>query len=119
MLYYLSLLLARRSPMLLLSLGGIIFAIVRWKRHPRVSLMTVLALAIYIFEGILFSIFLYWLPELMFKMRLSPAAIDNSYLVLFFLEDFVFAVVIILLVSAAFSGRQAQDAAYPPLPGTI
>lgn len=105
--------------MLLLSLGGIVFAIVRWKRHPRVSLMTVLALAIHMFEGILFSIFLYWLPELMFKMRLSPAASDNFYLVLFFLEDFVFVVVIILLVGAAFSGRSDQDQAYPPLPGTI
>lgn|SRR5882724_11282207 len=119
MLSYLSLLLVRRSPMLLLSLGGIIFAIVRWKRHPRVSLMTVLALAIHMFEGILFSIFLYWLPDLMFKMRLSPAAGDNFYFVLFFFEDFVFALVIILLVGAAFSERGARDEAYPPLPGTI
>ena len=119
MLYYLSLLLARRSPMLLLSLGGIIFAIVRWKRHPRVSLMTVLALAIYMFEGILFSMFLYWLPNLMSTMRLSRAAGDNFYFVLFFFEDFVFALVIILLVGAAFSGRAAQVEAYPPPPGTI
>ena len=105
--------------MLLLSLGGIIFAIVRWKWHPRVSLMTVLALAIYAFEGILFAVFLYWLPNVIYKIIPSPAAVENSYFVLFFCEDFVFALVIILLVGAAFTLRDAQETAYPPLPGTI
>jgi len=119
MLYYLLFFLARRSPMLLLSLGGIIFAIVRWKRHPRVSLMTVLALAIHMFEGILFAVFLYWLPSVIYKISPSRAAVDNTFFVLFFLEDFVFALVIILLVGAAFTGRVAQDEAYAPLPGTI
>ncbi len=119
MLYYLLFFFARRSPMLLLSLGGIIFAIVRWKRHPRVSLMTVLALAIYMFERTLFAVFLYWLPNVIYKIIPSPAAVDNAYFVLFFFEDFVFALVIILLVGAAFTGRGAQGEAYPPLPGTI
>lgn len=102
------LMLARRSPLFLLSLGGIIFAIVRKKRHPRVSLMTVLALIIFTLEGILFSFFMYWLPQLTMKMGLSVAALDWFYGVLFFCEDFVFAAVIILLVAAAFTGRRAQ-----------
>jgi len=119
MLYYLLFFFARRSPMLLLSLGGIIFAIVRWKRHPRVSLMTALALAIHMFEGIIFSMFLYWLPNLTYTISRSARAVDTFYFVLFFCEDFVFALVIILLVGAAFSGRGAQGEPYPPLPGTI
>jgi hypothetical protein len=54
-----------------------------------------------------------------YKLSPSRAAVDNTYFVLFFFEDFVFALVIILLVGAAFTGRGAQDKAYPPLPGTI
>ena len=120
MLYYLAMMLARRSPMFLLSLGVIVFAIVRWKRHPRVSLMTMLAFVVYTVEGTLFSVFLYWLPRLMDTMRLPPRGTENLYFVLFFFEDFVFALIIILLVGAAFSGRGAHaNEAYPPPPGTI
>jgi hypothetical protein len=67
----------------------------------------------------LFAVFLYWLPNVIYKISPSRAAIDNTFFVLFFLEDFVFALVIILLVGAAFTGRGAQDEPYPPLPGTI
>ena len=102
------LMLARRSPLFLLFLGGIIFAIVRKKRHPRVSLMTVLALIILTLEGVLFSFFVYWLPQLTMKMSLSAAALDWFFGVVFFCEDFVFAAVIILLVAATFIGRRAQ-----------
>ena len=34
----------RRLPMLLLALGGIVFAFMRWRLHPRASVMTVVAL---------------------------------------------------------------------------
>jgi hypothetical protein len=102
------LMLARRSPVFLLSLGGIIFALFRIRRHPRVSLMTVLALIIFTLEGVLFSFFVYWLPNLTMKMSLSGAALDWFYGVMFFCEDFVFAAVIILLVAAAFAGRRGQ-----------
>ena len=49
-------LLLKRSLLLLLLVGGTGFAIARWKRHPRVSLMTVLALVLYLIETSLFSI---------------------------------------------------------------
>ncbi len=62
---------------------------------------------------------IYWLPNVIYKIIPSPAAVENSYFVLFFFEDFVFALVIILLVGAAFIERGAQDEAFPPLPGTI
>jgi hypothetical protein len=117
--YYFLMMMARRLPMLLLVLCGIIFALVRWKRHPRVSLMTLLALVIYFVEAVLFILFLYWLPDMMRAMRLSGMAWGWLYTVIFFFEDFVFALVIILLVSAALSGRGPAEKAYPPMPGTI
>jgi len=105
--------------MLLLVLGGSAFAIIRWKRHPRVSLMTLVALVIYFLEAILFVAFLYWLPNLMQSMRISGGASGWLYSLIFFFEDFVFALVIILLVGAAFTGRGRADRPPPPLPDTV
>jgi hypothetical protein len=91
--------------MLLLALGGSIFAIIRWKLHPRVSLMTLIALAIYVIEAFLFSILLYYIPDLTQSLHVSYKAIDWLYFFVFFFEDFVPALIILLLVGAAFSQR--------------
>jgi len=116
-LYYFMLRLVRRLPMLLLCLGGILFAVARWKRHPRVSLMTLSAMLIYLVEAIVFIVFLYWLPNLLQPMRLTPGTESWIYSIIFFFEDFVFALVIILLVGAAFTKREPQaalEASQPP-----
>jgi len=117
-LYYFLMRLVRRLPMLLLCLGGILFAVARWKRHPRVSLMTLSAMLIYLVEAIIFIVFLYWLPNLLEPMRLTPGTESWIYSIIFFFEDFVFALVIVLLVGAAFTKRapQAALAASPPPP---
>jgi hypothetical protein len=101
---------ARRSPMLLLAVGGTVFALIRWKRHPRVSLMTVIALVIYVIDAFVFSIFLYYLPDLIQTMRFTSKGIDWLYFFIFFIGDFVPALIIILLVAAAFSQRNSLPA---------
>ena len=78
--------------------------------------MTVLSLLIYLIEGMLFIAFLYWMPDLMFAMKLSSKASGWLYTLIFFFEDFVFALVIILLVGAAYSGRKAITDPAPPPP---
>ena len=103
---YLFYMLARRIPMLLVSLGGIAVAIARWKRHPRVSLMTVLALALYWVEAFVFLCIRYWLPNLVEAWKFSGSAINVLLVVISLLDDFAFAVIIILLVAAAFTGRK-------------
>ena len=97
---------ARRLPMLLLALGGIVFAIMRWKSHPRASLMTVVALAIYLVDMVIYTMILYWLPGIVEPMRMSSTASRFFYSVVYFLEDIVYAVTIILLVAAAFADRK-------------
>lgn len=97
--------LARRSPMLLLALGGIIFALLRWKRHPRVSIMTVSALIIYMIDAVMFQIFLHYFP-VMIRSIVSPKTVDWLYFFVFFFQDFIFAAITILLVAAAFSQRK-------------
>lgn len=98
----------RRLPMLLLALGGIVFAFMRWKLHPRASLMTVVALGIYLVDMVVYTLILYWLPSLVEPMRMSPSASRFFYSVVYFIEDIVFAVTILLLVAAAFTNRQSK-----------
>ena len=99
---------ARRLPMLLLALGGIVFAIMRWKLHPRASLMTVVALGIYLVDMVVYTLILYWLPSLVEPMRMSASASRFFYSVVYFIEDIVMAVTIILLVAAAFANRKSR-----------
>jgi hypothetical protein len=94
--------LARRSPFFLLALIGIILAVVRMKRHPRTSMMTILALVILALEGAFFPLLLRWLS---YSLNLSSTAIDRLFTVGSVIQDFVFSSVIILLVAAAYSGR--------------
>ena len=96
----------RRVPMLLLALGGIVFAFMRWKLHPRASLMTVVALGIYLVDMVVYTLILYWLPSLVEPMRMSTSASRFFYSVVYFIEDIVTAVTILLLVAAAFTNRK-------------
>lgn len=105
-LYYFLMLAARRLPMLLFAAGAIVFALIRWKRSPRASLMTAIAFGIYLFDWVLFTAFLYWFPELIESLRLTPYTRQWIDGIIFFLEDFVTAIIFILLTAAAFSGRE-------------
>jgi len=100
-------LLLRRLPMLLVLLGGIIFSIVRWKRHPRVSLMTILGLGLFLVEFFVYAAALYLMPSLREATHLSFNSFNNVYIVLYVLDDFAYAALIILLVAAALTGRRS------------
>ena len=96
----------RRLPMLILSVVGILFAVVRWKRHPKVSLITMSAFGIYLIDFVAYTSIRYWLPNAIPAMRLSDIGYTRLLTVISVLDDFVFAVIIILLVTAAFTGRR-------------
>lgn len=104
---------ARRLPMLLLALAGIVFAIMRWKSHRRASLMTVVALGIYLVDMVVYTIILYLLPSIVEPMQMSASASRFFYSVVYFIEDIVMAVTIILLVAAAFTDRKAGPSSKP------
>lgn len=98
----------RRLPMILLVLGGIGFAFMRWKSSPRAALMTFVALGIYLVDLVVYTMILYWLPKIVEPMRMSPSGSRWFYSVIYFIEDIVMAVTIILLVAAAFADRKAR-----------
>ena|SRR6185436_12116825 len=106
-LYYFLLMAARRLPMLLFAAGAILFSLIRWRRNPRASVMTAVAFVIYLIDWLLFTIFLYWFPELTRTWRLSITAREWIDGIIFFCEDFVGAAIIILLTAAAFTGRKS------------
>ena len=110
-LYYFLMSAARRLPMLLFAAGAIVFALIRWKRSPRASLMTVVAFVIYLIDWVLFTVFLYWFPELLQSWRVTPSTRQWIEGIIYFLEDFVTATIFILLTAAAFSGRNKEEPA--------
>ena len=105
---------ARRIPMLLIVLLGIVVAIARWKRHPRASLITVLALALYLFEDFFVLMLRYAMPSLANAVQIPPNAIRTVFTVIGLLDYLSLAIVTVLLVGAAFTGRKAADR--PPSP---
>lgn len=101
--------LVRRIPIFLVVFIGIVVAIVRIKHHVRASLLAILALIIYFMEGTIFYLFNSSVISVMSKMRLSPSASEWVYFFIYIGEDAVFAMVIILLVAAAFKGRNQSS----------
>ncbi len=110
-LYYFLISAARRLPMLIFAAGAILLALMRWKRNPRASLMTVIAFVIYLLDFVIFNAFLYWFPQLTESWHLSPSARQWVDGIIFFFEDFLTAAIIILLTAAAFIGRNKSQTA--------
>lgn len=98
-------LLVRRIPAFLMLFIGIIVALARIRYHVRASLLTILALIIYVLEGLFFYLFTSSAITVMSKMKLSPSVGEWVYFLMYFAEDFIYAAVIVLLVAAAFNGR--------------
>jgi hypothetical protein len=95
--------------MLLLVFAGIVVAIVRWKRHPKASLLTVSGLVLFILQSLTFGSIFYFLPQL-HDRGFSYDTINNLYLVGEICGDIFYSAVILLLVSAVFSQRNpAKD----------
>lgn len=108
MISYFLLALLRHLPMLILAVVGIVFAAVRWKRHPRVSLLTIAGLGIYLIDFLVYTGIRYALPSMMEALKLPPDSIATISTVIVVSDDFVYAAVIILLVAAAFTGRNRE-----------
>jgi hypothetical protein len=99
----------RRWPMLLLVLAGILVALVRWKRHPKVSLLTVSGLGLFILQSLTFGSVFYLLPRL-HDRGFSYGNINNLYLIIEVCRDIFYSAVIVLLVSAVLTQRsQTKD----------
>ena len=94
-------------PSLLVLLVCLVFALVRWKRHPKVSLVAGLAFAFLFFHGIGISAIYVWLPRLLLS---SPSSKESeafySWLALF--NNVTFALGLAMLLVAVFIDRKSM-----------
>jgi hypothetical protein len=86
--------------------AGLVIAFVRWKRHPRISLITVIAIVLYSIKLVAFTMFNYWIPALRESMHWSYVTAINLYTVLHVFSDIGFAIFIVILVITAFLERR-------------
>jgi len=99
-------LLLRKTPLILVLVGGLVFTLVRWKRHPRVSLLTLIGLLLYLLEIFVFAIVYNLLPSVVQRINLSMSG--SIYTVIQLVDDFVYAGILILLIGAALSQRRSN-----------
>lgn len=57
--------LVEQLPSMVIIVGCVIFAIVRWKRAPRVALLVLIALVLILIHGPLFAVIYEWVPDLL------------------------------------------------------
>ena len=69
--------------------------------------MTVVALGIFLVDMVVYTLILYWLPSLVKPMGMSPSGERFFRSIVYFIEDIVMAVTILLLVAAAFTNRKS------------
>ena len=95
-------------PSLLTLIACMIFAITRWKRHPRVSLLVLVSLALLFIHGIAFSIIYNWVPGLFSKPVYDATTMRNVYLVLGLISNGTAAVIFAILLGAIFMQRKPE-----------
>lgn len=95
-------------PLYITWLVGIVLALVRWKRHPRVSLMTVIALTSMLVLTIAFTSDNLWLPFLIKNLGLGPIDIGPILLIRIIPEFILLPGVWIVLLAAIFGGRKPK-----------
>jgi hypothetical protein len=106
------LLLARKSPLILVLLAGLACAVIRWRRHPRASLLASIGITLYIIDIFVISVVYYVLPGQLSRIQISISS--QIYMVIQILDDLVYSAILILLVSAAFSERPPKPSQTNP-----
>ncbi len=100
--------LIEQLPSLLTMLGCVVFALIRWKRHPKVSLMVVLGLGLLFLHAIVFMFVYDLVPPLFIKpgyYENSATIRRNVFFVLGLISNTVAAVSYGVLLAAVFMQR--------------
>ena len=101
---------SRRWPVMLVVLAGLVFAIIRWRRHPKVSALTVAGLLLFQLQSLAFSSLYYFLPRLA-DHGWTWRSIVHLSIGLDICHDLVFTVAFALLAVAIFTGRTQPETA--------
>lgn len=102
--------LATQLPVLAVMIGGIIFAVSNWQKHPRVSRLTAIALGVLVALNVVGTILAFWLPITVYRESNSGAALGLTLAIIGFVESLVAAGAWVLLLIAVFKGRSEVEA---------
>ena len=104
--------LALQIPSFLTVFGCMILAVVRWKHHPRVSLVVLIALLLMAAQFIIAVIVYTWVPDWIIGSQTygNEAFSRNVYLVIGLLSNGFFAVALAVLLAGIFMRRDLTNA---------
>jgi hypothetical protein len=100
-------------PSLLTLIGCIIFSLARWKRYPRVSLVTVISLLFLLVHAIVFAAIYVWLPGWFIVDRSPSDSFQTVIMILRLTYNTTLALGFGLLLAAIFMRRPAVAGALP------
>ena len=106
--------LVEQLPSLLTLIGCIVFALMRWKRHPKVSLLLVAGLGLLLVHAFVFLLVYDLVPPLFIKPDnyANTASIRRTlYLVLGLIANTSIAISFALLLGAVFTQRNSSGPA--------
>ena len=99
-------------PSFLALIAGIVFAITRWKRHPKVAMVVVIALAFLFLAQVIFAILFVVVPSWVIRSSEGyeniRVVIERVYLVLGLFSNGAAAIGFGLLLAAIFMRRTAE-----------
>ena len=102
-------------PSFLALLAGIVFAIMRWKKHPRVAIVVVIALVYLLLHFIVFTIAYNVVPRWVIRSSGDyedfRTVIDRVYLILGLLSNGAAAIGFGALLAAIFMRRRSEPVA--------
>ena len=103
--------LLEQLPSILMIVGCLIFAIVRWKRAPRVALLVLIALILILLHGPLFAAVYEWGPDLLGYRPGGgvPFYANRIMLTLGLIYHFALAIPFALLFAAIFLQRSVRQ----------
>lgn len=109
-----------QSPLLLVYIVGAVLSLVFWRRHPKVSGLTLVAMILLIFTSVVSAGINVWLPRYFFQQHYSRSSESAVYAVVNTAIGVVRAMGIGLLLAAVFSMRSGGQPDYASrLPGQM
>lgn len=99
------------APAWLVWFGAVVFALMRWKQHPRVSMLVAGAAALSFLASVAFGVTYLLLPRLLGSSGMSYTAYGLVYGVLGFFRAVIEAGAFAMLVFAAYAGRTEYESA--------
>lgn len=98
-------------PLFLVWLVGIALAVVFWRRHPRVSLLAIIALALFLLGALVGAPVSLWLPMMMQERGLSPSRIGLMLTGVAVAQSLLSAVLWGIVIAAIFGWRNGRGQA--------